>query len=551
MPVETARNSPIKILLHEDGRFRDLSLEGSYLVDRVLNGKVSWSVPVVIYGSNLDDDLQLLKRRGVKGADYVEVDEFSRFMRKMKWAERFGELSLHFDLRNYRNVRANGRAVQRIEEAVPPKDIEKIISFVRDGPRGERRGSPSASMVSDLIVELDRLCRQRPMIISWPQRGDFFSSFVVAVWARDTRPFPLVIAAPKSLNSDNDGWDNVPSSALNFEDLSAEIKAEFGVAQDEVEKAYWVWQLSRGEKVEKNRATTPKNISLENARQFLSVLTKSRPDELRTRRVSQQPAPAVFDYNDEVLDLRKSHPTDPPEIVKAGANALKRQIERLVADSSLDNVIPSAKGVFLVVGKSLDRIISDVSDDGDVITIGIELEAFQHHVEISRSNLGESVLGEILGMFATAALFLRRHPLWAEYQSTPTAPGNGLVGLHLSRALLEDAVRSEILSQEAAQRVNVVLSRAPADNSPIELREGVVRSGENLVAITVGAVGEFAAKEARVFASAAKKKAYERGASAIVSFAIRHTDEIISLAQSRNWRWAHWISDLLKGFGGS
>lgn len=551
MSLEPARSTPIRIDLHEDGRFRDLSLEGSYLTERVLTGATNWSNPVVIYGASVADDLAVLRRSGVKGEKFLEIDDLGRFLRQMRWSERFGDISLIFDLKQYRNLRIKGRPPQGIDDFIDSHDLESVIALVRDGTLGERRGSSTASMVKDFIVEIDKLCRHSPIAVSWPPRTSFFGAFVVAVWARNTRPFPLVIAASKSLNYGAEEWVNVKASVLEFGDLSAEIQSQFGVAQAEVEKAYWVWQLSRGEKLDKLKATTPKNISLENARQFLAVLTKSRPNELRASRLEQKAAPVIFERDDAVLSLRRSRIEDSPEIVKAGANSLRRQIERISSELLLDNVLPSARGVFKAISDSLDKIIDGSSDDGDIITIGVELEAFQHHVDFARVNIGDSALGELVGLHATAALFLRRFPLWAEYQNAPTTLNNDATGFRLSRTLLEDAVSAEFLSDEAAQKVNTVLSRAPADNSPKELREGLVRSSENLVAITLRTASEIVAKEAKSFASAAKKKAYEAGAASIVNFVVRHADDIGSLAQSRNWRWASWVFELLKRIGES
>lgn len=548
-----AHRSPIKILTRTDGGFRDVVLEGSYLIDRVFTGSLQWSVPVVLHGQDVDDDLRLLESKQVRGESFLKIRDLQSTFRKLKWVDRFGDTENLFDLRLYRNLKIKGRSPQKVEDLFDGGDIEVIITTIRDGPRGERKNTSHSRLVTDLLIEVDRICSNNPIIISWPSRFNAFCAFVVAIWLRKPRPYPLVITSPKALNFGSEPWVNVRASVLEFTDLSAEVEATFGVEAAEVEKAYWVWQLSRGERVEKERATTPKTISIQNARDFLAVLVRSRPSELRAGRLEQRAAPVIFEQADGLLGLRRSHlPGDSADVVRAAAESLARQLDRLAADGMLANVLPSSKGVFSVVGHSVRRVISDVYDDGDVITIGIELNAFQYHVESRRADIEDGLLGELIGIFATGTLFLSRFRIWRDYAGVTKSSGksgDGLAQFHSARALLSDAKPSAVLEAEAAQRVDVILSRAPADNSPPELREGVIRSGENLAAITVNAASRIAAKEAAAFGGEVKKKTYEESASSLVKFAVRNAHHISDLARLQNWRWADWVYDVLKSLG--
>src|SRR5438105_512363 len=94
--------SPIKIETRDDGGFQDVVLEGSYLIDRVLTGAVQWSLPVVVYGQDIEDDLHLLSSKKVRGKSFLSIRDAVSTFRRMNWVDRFGPTEIYFDLRLYK-----------------------------------------------------------------------------------------------------------------------------------------------------------------------------------------------------------------------------------------------------------------------------------------------------------------------------------------------------------------------------------------------------------------------------------------------------------------
>jgi hypothetical protein len=89
--------------------------------------------------------------------------------------------------------------------------------------------------------------------------------------------------------------------------------------------------------------------------------------------------------------------------------------------------------------------------------------------------------------------------------------------------LLESARdRAKFLTPEANARIAAVLERTATDPEAPPLREGLVRSGENLAAVTAEGLSHVAVEEAKAFGHQAKDEAYNVASKAIVAWGVMH-----------------------------
>lgn len=346
-------------------------------------------------------------------------------------------------------------------------------------------------------------------------------------------------------------WQNYSAAALDFSELCREVFGKFSVAPQNVEEAYKVWQLSRGGTEEKFIATIPRNISFANAKSFLSVFSGAQPQGGRRTKAEQVAAPIIFEQNGDLIGVRStSEVSDNLQVVQAGAAALNRQVDRFLLDHPVMNVVPSSRDMLKAISNELETVVGGEYDDGVIISIALQFNAFQWHVDSVRENISDSKLGELTGLFATAHLFLRRFAIWHQYigmELDDGTPVDSLAEFRIAKSILSSASTYEnLLDDSARTRVGVVLSRAPSENSPPAFLDGVVRSGDNLAAFALNRASQIAVAEAKDFAKTAKGEAYKMGSKAVISFASDNAENLVRLAQARQWPWAQWAMAIVK-----
>lgn len=255
------------------------------------------------------------------------------------------------------------------------------------------------------------------------------------------------------------------------------------------------------------------------------------------------------------MEVRRGVETgDVALVVSAGAAALRRQVDRLESDGHVGNIIPTAKSVLPQIREYLVRIEASDYDDGVVVSLGIELNAFQWHVNALQENIGDSTKGELVGLFATAHLFLARFEIWTSYTGTVNEAGveGGVAEFKLARKLLERArAQKTVLSVDADQRVETILNRAPNEETAEDIREGVIRSGENLAAVTLNSLGAIVTEEAKAVGTSVRSKAREAFGKAVIDYVSQNAVEIGKLATLRMWPWATWALMSLKSVVGN
>jgi len=181
----------------------------------------------------------------------------------------------------------------------------------------------------------------------------------------------------------------------------------------------------------------------------------------------------------------------------------------------------------------------------EVIELGLEMNGLQFAIHPVHAHLGEVSIGELAGLFANSNLFLSRFPAWADYTGAGPLEGrleDGVAAFDVARKLLESARgRADFLTAEANERIGAVLDRTAADDAPA-LREGIVRSGENLAAVTAEGLGRVVVEEAKAFGKQAKAEAYKEASASVVRFAAKNAPLILQLGRMRGWQWLQWLS---------
>jgi hypothetical protein len=201
-----------------------------------------------------------------------------------------------------------------------------------------------------------------------------------------------------------------------------------------------------------------------------------------------------------------------------------------------------------VVSGLLAHIESNEFSDADVIELGLELNAFQWHVDAVKSHLADVSIGELTGLFATANLFLGRFPIWLDYTGSAPPSGradDGVAAFTVSRELLGGATgKTGFLTSEASARIATVLDRTPEVAAPA-LREGLVRSAENFAAVTTEGASRVALREAKELGKKTKDKAYEQASSAILGYVVKHGPLLFRLAELRSAPWLTWLHEIV------
>lgn len=390
-----------------------------------------------------------------------------------------------------------------------------------------------------VLGQLERAVGRHSIVVHLDKTDPFYSMLLTAVWLKQRRRFPLVLLGDQGIPLDVEMLEFTGSIAT-FENLVDEIRRVIGTPAEEIEKAYRVWQISRRPGDTKPRATTPKYISVGTATAFLRVFARARTDRELSQAAAQRPAPVMFDLQSSAVGLRQGALTsDSPQITAAAASSLMRSVERLQDDHILSNVVPSAGAILETMLAILVQVQGATHSDGDVVELGMELNTLQWHIDSVRDRVGDATLGELTGLFSSSQILLSRFRVWREFEaSSRDAPGRDTESYDLAVALLEEARNaSSFLSSEADQRIHRVLGRA-AEAADGGQQEGVVRSGENLAAITVEHVARQTALAARDSASA------EPMSEAMAKFVDDNAASMQKLAVRRNRPWLRWLQGL-------
>jgi hypothetical protein len=415
--------------------------------------------------------------------------------------------------------------------ASPQEVLETFELVAASGPSKERSRA--------LLAQLERAIGRHAIVVDLDRTDAFFAMLLTAVWLKHGRRFPLLLAGDRGIPLDV-RMSEFAGSIATFENLVAEIHRVIGTPAEEIEKAYRVWQISRRPSDPKPRATTPKYITVGTATAFLRVFARARTDRELSQAAVQRPAPLMFDLQASAVGLRQGAATaDSPQITAAAASSLMRSVERLQDDHSLSNLVPSAGAVLETVLAILVQVQGATHSEGDVVELGMELNTLQWHIDSVRDRIGEATLGELTGLFSSSQMLLSRFRVWREFEATSRyASGRDTESYDIAVGLLEEARNaSSILSIEADHRIHRVLGRA-AEAGDGGQQEGVVRSGENLAAITVEHVARQTALAARGLADA------EPVSEAMAKFVADNAAGMQRLAVRRNRPWLRWLQGL-------
>lgn len=540
------RSGGVKISTRLDGTFDDISLRESVLAQAVRSGADRWTQPILLYGPDGSAEVDALLRTAAAEA-WLEIRAFRDLAGRRR--TEFSEMEGRLDSRFYETQ--SGAARTRLAEILRGQQpFNDLIDFVALGPSGQ--GYLNRTGIGrDFTDAVERLCSTTGLILPWQMRNSFLSAFVLAVWTQRPRLRPLILHAPKRFGVPSGEGIEVPTGGVRFEALAEEAEQVFGMSRADVEKAYRVWQLSRVGDTTKPQATTPRTINREVAREFLSVLARARPDDRQIGIVApQKAAPLMFELEGGGVGLKHGvSATDTEAIIRTGAASLGRRVERLQHDAHFGNVVPSSKDMLALIASILSKFPEGGYADADIVELGLELNALQWHVDPVRHQLGEVSIGELTGLFATANLFLGRFAVWQEYTGSSAASGkpeDGVAAFDVAMQLLQSArERAAFLTPEANRRIGVVLDRTAADNEAPPLREGLVRSGENLAAVTAEGLSRVMVDEAKALGAKTKEKVYEEASSAIVSYAVKNGPLLLRLGEIRNWPWLSWLHQLI------
>lgn len=529
-----------------DGTFEDIAINEGGLAAALAAGTYSWTDPILLYGPDCSAEIDALIR-SKKQTDWIHIQGFRDLTGRRRGE--FFEMEGRLDSRFYEHVSGNARArlANMLKGDAP---LEDLIEFVAIGPSGQ--GLLSQSDVGQHFTDwVERLCNTTGMILPWQMKNSFLPAFVYAVWQRHPRLHPLILHFPKRFGIPTGAGIEVATSGIPFEALAAEAERVFKMSKADVEKAYRVWQLSRVGDTTKPQATTPKSITREVAREFLNVAARARTDRPVGVVAPQKPAPLMFELEDGSVGLKQGVAVpDSAAVVKAGAATLARRVARLQHDASFGNVVPSSTEMLSLISEMIAEVESGEYSDATIIELGLELHALQWHVDPVKQQLGDVSLGELTGLFATANLFLGRFTVWQDYLGNsgpslkPDAPDTAF---DLARQLLEGARHgTAFLTPEANARIEVVLCRAASDNEAPPIREGLVRSGENLAAVTAEGLSRVVLDQAKQFGGKTKEKAYEQASEALVSYATKAAPLLLRLGEIRHWPWLTWLQQLVR-----
>ncbi len=534
----------VEISTAEDGSFKSVALRNGALSAAVASAAEPWTKPVLLHGPDTSAEIDALVRMDIN-RPWINVRSF-RDIAGQRRAE-LSEMEGRLDPRFYENLSSSVQArLSALLRGQAP--FAELVEFAAVG-LGE--GYLGRTLVGQNFVDwVERLSNTTGLIVPWQMKNSFLPAVVLAVWVQRPRPFPLVLHFPKRFGVPSGDGLEVAAGGIRFDDLAKEAEHVLGMSNADFEKAYRVWQLSRVGDTTKPQATTPKTLSRDVAFEFLGVAARARTEQTVAIAVAQRPAPVIFELNEGPIGLKHGAAvSDEATIVKAGTNSLRRRVERLQDDAHISNVVPSAKAILELTAELLNRLASGDYSDAEVIELGLELNAFQWHIHPMQEMLSEVSMGELTGLFATSNLVLGRFPAWRDYSGAMPAAGrpeDGVAAFNVAHQLLESARdRVDFLTPEANARIGTVLDRSAADPDAPPLREGLVRSGENLAAVTAEGLSRVAVEEAKAFGRQAKDQAYDAASKAILAWGTKNAANLLRLGELRDWPWLTWLSHLL------
>lgn len=266
-----------------DGTFGGIEIAESNLLGALKSNQGDWKTPIALFGQNAADESRLLTNSSLDGKKFVWIKGARPFFRHyfpldFEALDRvFGDNGIAFgtndppELGSFR------------EKNLSRMNSRRIIEYARARIQKSNEFTNGFIFSEEVFRAISIVLREHPVLMFWSSGSVLFNATIVALWQDGNRSRPLVVNCAKP-TSFMEGWSQYSTSDVSFQNLAGEIKNVFGLDYDDVEKGYRVWQLSRNIGAEKSKATTPKNISLENARSFLSILLKARPESQRERR---------------------------------------------------------------------------------------------------------------------------------------------------------------------------------------------------------------------------------------------------------------------------
>ena len=506
-----------------------------------------WKFPIVLYGAEPWADIEAVNKSVPKNTEIKiisSVRDLPGLIRRSYDQTRIVR-DLFEDARRISQARTGETESDFFAASTAPANLGHLRRLLT-ASYGEFEGRMA---YENLVDDIESLIKSNTVATQW-SRSDTFPVMVASVWRLKARRNPLILLANNRIKADAGRWHNVPSSQIDFRAMTECIQAFSNVSFDDVEKAYRVWQLSKESthSEEKKVATTPRHISLSNANRFLSVFSRSHVPVAESIGLNQNAAPAMFEIANEVIVLKaKTESLESSLVTIAGASTLRRQFDQILADGNLRNTVPSADLTITSVMEALDRLIIGDYNDGVVVGLGLEINGLQWCIDGVSKNIHESTLAELTAIYSNAHIFLRRYPIWVEYMAT----SNGSVSDDLdkvflvARNLLEDARPTRhILGIEAGRRVDEILSRTPDVSSPPALKEGLVRTSENLAAVTLGDVATQVGSAAKGLGGDLLREGKSQAAKEIVKYVSDNLVSLSILGRLRHLPWVTWLSNL-------
>ena len=543
--TDAGRTRP-QILVDNFGRFRDIIFKHSTLLDALRSEVDDWGEPILIFGRDVTTEVNSALLNADLKSHLRRVATIADLDALVKPPFEAHEFVSRLDTRLYEHAPSALRT--RLREIVSGRSpVDDILQFllteaVRVTPKS------GCGLGGDFIYHLQKRFSSHGVVAPWEVKDSLLPLFLLAVWLRTGRERPLVFYGETSFSIPHVEARRIAASRLRFEDLAQEAERVFSIKRAEFENGYRVWQLSRAEEDGKPRATTPQWIGLDTARSFLVVLTRAGGAVASKGMASQRPAPLMFELRDNGIGLKTGGQGLNPAIVSAGATTLLRQLDRLKHDLTFGNVVPSSASTITVASEILERLRSGHFNDGDVVQLGLEFNALQWHVDPVRANLSEISIGELVGLFANTQLYLKRFPVWVEFTRS-AAPNEGveheLAAFTLAHDLLREARGRAFLTPDASSKVDEVLQRTPGSAEEPALQEGIVRSGENLLAVTATSLSQYAVREAGQLGQRVVDKEIDAISSGIADFAQKNGPSLMKLALLRDWPWMQWLTQLM------
>lgn len=431
--------------------------------------------------------------------------------------------------------------------------MNEILSLAEKGSFSQHDLYIIEDTVSELRDDIERLCLSSAVRIKWGSNRTILPAFLASIWLEKPRQYPLIVESNKELLSRAERWENYESAKIVFSDLCDQLNLSFNTSLESVVEAYKVWQLSRGNEEEKTFATVPNFISFSNAQRFLTVFASAqiRPAGTISKLAIQVPAPIIFDRTDDTITVStKLTSSEKSEITRQVSTKLLYNVDRIIDGQSLLNICPASKDILSDIRRDLVLIQDNKYDDGTIVGIGIQFNALQWNIDSVKDQIGDSSIGELVGLFATADIFLRRFPVWCDYvglAAPSTTTPDGLAQYRLARSLLRNATSTPHLLKDVAQdRISTVLQGISTESSSPAILDGIVRSGDNLAAVALNSVSEVVVSEAKSFGGSVKKEVYSQGSKAAIKFVAENAEEITKLSGARQWPWAKWALQLIK-----